>query len=361
MCTQGCATNPDNCSLGFHCATLYSASGNWCVPGNKKLVEGDKCSMSSDCSTSFCFPTPDGSGTYCRIACNKNNPSCPDGKVCWAPAGGTTGGCFPPDEVPEQKKPLDAECATDQQCKSNVCGGVGGTPMHCLKGCDPSAPECYSGYSCQDIGGRWACVAGANKADGEPCSADADCQSGSCVLQFGAYESFCRTACSLADWKCPAGTACVSYGDTQGGWCMPSTGKLETGAVCVGSSDCITQLCFLDGAAGQRYCTQSCLDGWCPGDLVCRDTQGDYGQVCALPEGAQAEVVELPPPAEEPVTTAEEPVATDDVPPQGDDPGSTVTPAPSSGWGCTAGLPDGSATLAPLLAAVAFALRRRRG
>lgn len=283
VCTQSCTTTPDNCPLGFHCTTLLSVSGYWCAPGAKKLAEGEKCLLSTDCMTSFCFPTPDGSGTYCRIACNKASGSCPDGKVCWAASGSSVGGCFPPEQVPEEKKPLDSECTDDQQCKSGVCGGMPGGTKTCLLSCDPEAPFCYSGYGCVDIGGRFACVAGAGKPDGEPCTTDWECASGKCFLQFGHFESFCRTPCSLSDWKCPEGYACVSYGDPEHGWCMPSENKSESGVPCADSEDCITLLCYADPLVQQMYCTQSCIEGWCPEGLVCRDSEGDYGLVCALP------------------------------------------------------------------------------
>lgn len=289
VCTLPCDPYDDKCPDGYHCAKLYSSSKYLCTPGTKKKAEGEPCSNSFECATSFCFSTPDGSGMFCRLACNKNSPSsCPAGQACWAPSYSTTGGCFPEDQVPVQKKSLGSLCSNDAECQSDLCFAEPGGQALCRKACTVAAQDCYSGYYCADVGGgRGACLPGTlppqKKADGDSCKAHEDCQSNWCVQLIGTNQSYCRQACNLEDWICPWGTACVSYGSPEFGVCMPDLNKSRTGESCTNGLECVTGICWT-GESGSSYCTQNCIQGWCPDNMVCKDG-GYFGNLCTLPEG----------------------------------------------------------------------------
>ena len=347
ICTRNCTPSNDDCAVGMKCGTMASVSGNWCIPGAKKLTEGDKCSVSSECSTSFCFPRPDRSGASCRIACNKNGAACPDDKVCWSSPSSTAGGCFPADQVPHEQKSLGWDCVTDADCTSGICGGLAGAAPICLQWC-ASTTDCYQGYVCSDIGGRMACVVQGKTDDGASCTADGDCASGWCLQLIGTAQSDCRSPCNLSDWKCPEGTACVSYGDPQKGACMPIAGKLDTGSACQSGADCVSGICFTDSATGLAYCTQNCVDSWCPGDLACVNGE-DWGNVCALPAGTLPEVVE-------PTQAESDPDATG----AGDE-GQPATSPAKNGSGCASTGPASGTGVWLLLAGLLSGLARRRG
>ncbi len=288
VCTLPCDPYNDKCPDGYHCGKLYSSSKYLCTPGSKKKAEGEPCSNSFECATSFCFSTPDGSGMFCRVACNKNSPTCPAGQACWAPSYSTTGGCFPEDQVPVQKKSLGSLCSNDAECQSDLCFAEAGGQALCRKECTVAAQDCYSGYYCANVGGgRGACLPGTlppkKKPDGDSCKTHDECQSNWCVQLIGTSQSYCRRACNLEDWLCPWGTACVSYGSTEFGVCMPDVNKSRTGEACTNGSECVTGICWT-GASGASYCTQNCIEGWCPSNMVCKDG-GYFGDLCTLPEG----------------------------------------------------------------------------
>jgi MYXO-CTERM domain-containing protein len=294
MCSTTCSPATEDCPEGFRCATGLSIAGDWCIPGSKKKEIGEPCLTSSECITSFCYPAPDGSSMSCRSVCNKDSgPGCPDGQTCWTSAYSAIGGCYPTQEVPVVLKPLDADCKYDSDCKSGLCWSVQGISLRCRKVCDPTAPACYAGYVCiQANEGRHACVPPEDvpevpktrKADGEACTEGAECASGRCVAVPSTDNAYCRTPCNLTDWTCSWGTSCVSYGSTTEGACMPSVDRTELGGACGTANDCTTLLCM--AFDDSTYCTQNCVDGWCPNDMECVDG-GDAGFVCRFPAATE--------------------------------------------------------------------------
>jgi len=364
MCTKVCDPYADNCPDGFHCQKVYTTNKNVCIAGSKKKKDGDACSSSYECETSFCFPTPDGSGMFCRVACTSTGSACPDGKKCWTSSYGSTGGCFPPDQVPTIKMPLGSDCAGDYECTSDICFGDPGTQSLCRQSCDLGAPNCYAGYYCANIGGdRGACLPGepqpSLKDDGAACGSNEECLSNWCVNLVGTNQGYCRRACNLDDWACPWGTSCISYGSADFGVCMPSVNKSGTGDICTNGNKCVTGICWTD-PEGQSYCTQNCISGWCPNNMDCVDA--DYfGTLCALPQGTPPQ--EVTPPIPDTGSGGQDNGSgwppTDSGTPQGD---TTTTPNPPGGGStCSAGLDAGANPLAlGLLALLWIPVVRRR-
>jgi len=371
MCTRTCDPYSDNCPDGFHCQNVYSTNKNLCISGSKKKKEGEACATSYDCETSFCFPSPDGSGMFCRIACTSGGAPCPNGQTCWTSGYSNTGGCFPPEQVPTVKKPLGSDCIDDYECKSDICFGEAGAQALCRQACNMTAPDCYSGYYCANIGGnRAACLPGEPpptlKDDGSQCSDNTECLSNWCVQLIGTTQGYCRRACNLVDWLCPWGTACVSYGSDQFGVCMPDLDKHTTGDSCSGGTECVTGICWTD-PQGKSYCTQNCIKGWCPNNMECINAEY-FGSLCALP-------AEVPPQEVLPLPTDNGPGQVDSgsdawAPsfdsgnPQGDQGGNQAQPAPGGNGGssCSAGLGSHSSPLAIILLALLWIplVRRRR-
>jgi len=365
LCTKSCDPYADNCPDGFHCQNVYTSGKDLCVAGSKKLAEGDPCMSSYECETSFCYPSPDGSGMFCRIACTVGGSPCPGGKECWSSSYSTTGGCFPPEEVPHTKLPLGSDCTSDLDCKSDVCFGEPGMQSLCRKPCNPDGADCYSGYYCANIGGgRSACLPGEPPTtlneDGAMCDDNTDCLSNWCVKLIGTDQGYCRRSCSLDDWACPWGTSCVSYGSDEFGVCMPSVDKAVTGETCTKGSDCVTGICWTDDQ-GAQYCTQNCINGWCPNDMECVNA-AYFGTLCSLPSGTPPVEVQPPPPDNGPVQADQ---GTDlALPnPQNDagtaQPDTGWQPASDDGTTCAAGT-TGSWPAVLLLAAAFILLIRRR-
>lgn len=288
ICTTTCDPYNDTCPEKYHCGKVYASNQEYlCIFGTKKKQEGEPCTSNYECATGFCFNTPDGSGMYCRIMCKKEDPWCPPGEACWAPPYSTAGGCFPQDQVPVEQKPLGAACKSDSECKSGLCYGPAGSEALCRKQCTVEANNCYPGYYCADVGGgRGACLQGEppvkKKEDGALCSSDDECESNWCVQLIGTEQRYCRRSCNLSDWLCPWGTACVSYGSSEFGICMPDLNKSKTGEACSQGVECVSGICFQD-QSGRSYCTQNCISGTCPvPGMECSDG-GYFGVICTLP------------------------------------------------------------------------------
>jgi hypothetical protein len=347
ICTRGCTAANDDCPDGYHCDTPNAANAvAVCVPGNKKKAIGETCSTSYECGTGFCHAAPDGSSKTCRQSCPKTAPNCPTGQTCWATSYSTMGGCYPADEVPTTLLKLGAECSYSAQCASGLCYSEPGDTVRCRQKCDVASPSCYANYRCKDIGNLGACIPNDGlKDDGTECEADAECRNQACMELPSTGKSYCRTTCELTTWICVWGWSCVAYGSSEIGACMPSVDRKATGTACTSDDECTSLMCRDYGEAG-KFCTQNCVDGWCPNDWGC--VKGDaWGDVCA-PRGS----IPLPP--------ADNGSGLEDVGQAGEDTGTVPNPS-GGGNGCVAGsLPGAASSLAPFLLLMAFAALRRR-
>lgn len=282
MCSTSCVSGDASCPSGFLCNELESGAFV-CSSGVEKLPQGSACTTSTECETDFCFPNPNGTGTFCRIACRADRvDSCPDGYACQAASGSAAGGCFPVPPQPNVLLPVDSVCTTNDDCESGICIGPDPNTPRCRAACDLLAPDCPDYYHCEDVDGVASCLGGSGpSADGKSCTADEKCLSGHCVADPITGTKFCRTLCSLEDWVCPSGTTCVGYEDTDTGVCRPSEGKSDNGTLCDSHDDCITGLCLSFDDGETYYCTQMCLDGWCPEGMTCDDGTV-VGNACSL-------------------------------------------------------------------------------
>lgn len=297
ICTLTCNPNNDTCPSGFHCKTQSSTNVSLCVVGAKKGKVGDPCTYSLDCETYFCYQNPSGTGSSCRIACNKNENNCPQGQVCWVKTSfGSVGGCFDESEVPA-KKGIGEPCISDADCKSNICVVDQNGKFLCRRHCTKNGNECGEDEHCEYISyDKYACMPGPppqppKKETDALCTENEECESGWCVNLIGTNQNYCRKHCSLEDWACDWGWACVSYGSTEIGVCMPSIGKKDTGEACKGPSECLTWICWKAEDEEHEYCTQNCIDGWCPNGMECVDA-GYYGMLCKLPPDVEPKIEE---------------------------------------------------------------------
>nr|MBP7125309.1 hypothetical protein [Myxococcota bacterium] len=327
----------------FHCEVPQGETASLCMPGSKKIPVGEPCTRSYDCSTSFCFPAPDGSGMTCRVSCTRDGNQCAPNEACWSVSASSTGGCYPKDQVPVPKKKLDVECAADGECESGLCYSEEGETPRCRLRCDPASPFCYAGYWCRDLGnGSGACIPGdGKKADGEECAEQQECRSGWCVWTPTLGRSYCRSSCELSTWECPEGTSCVSFGSTEWGVCMPD--RTPTGEGCSTHGDCTTALCVQFGGDYGQICTQACVGGWCPNDWTCH-VVGEFGEICGPAEAGTPEVLPTEDTGTPPdVGTQEDRGEQTDLGTPPDEGGQsvdqgTVPPPPSgNGGGCIAG------------------------
>jgi hypothetical protein len=175
------------------------------------------CTTSADCRAGYqCF------FTTCRPNCSTDD-ECGQGYVCM------NGAC-----VTKPGSPVGADCNVNEDCSSSLCG----YDKKCVQGCDRDA-QCPMGQTCyiNPVGTIKPlpttqiipiCIARrATGMLGSACTADKDCDQGSC--QLGICSEMCETSSD-----CHAGTECVTNvalvddrsGPTFKG-CLPQKGTLD--------------------------------------------------------------------------------------------------------------------------------------
>ncbi len=135
----------------------------------------------------------------------------------------------------------------ESECQEPLCTCP--TPIRCIPGMND---RCMSGLDCDA-----ACAVDAESVfvcsiDIEPCTTDAECGAGRCVVQPGADNGECesgeRGARCRNDADCLVGN-CVA-GDNASRACSPG----EAGDLCNRASDCQSEHCSLDAGALTGEC-----------------------------------------------------------------------------------------------------------
>ena len=301
FCSKDC-TDVDGgtgCPTGYTCyASAYAPLGQGaCFLGEVTLKDnGKSCSLSSECKSGMCFPTPGGSSKACRDKCEPIDPFCSGAYKCIALPGdmtGKKGGCIPFSVLPESS--AGSPCQASWECESNYCyydSELGQSA--CRQTCDVGADNCPADLKCLDVGGgQGACLpAPAPQPEGAWCLHHHECITGYCVELPGTGKKYCRNACTPGS-GCQIGTECVFYDDPTVGACMP-VGK-AVGDVCSSSTECTTQVCWAD--SGLPTCMLPCVNAVCPDGYscfalspygpVCLEAAGDYDVGAACTKGTQ--------------------------------------------------------------------------
>ncbi|MBM4387128.1 MAG: matrixin family metalloprotease, partial [Deltaproteobacteria bacterium] len=284
MCSQTCDPAQENCPQGFKCQKYTYNNSGYCVPGSptpEKKADGEKCGYSYECQSSFCYPNPDSSGTYCRTACKVGGTPCPGNFVCFAFSSSSTGGCLPPELVGDTKKKVGEECSKNSECLTGVC--FGDQITLCRSQCNPVQENCPQGYYCKVLyGDEGACLPGEKPVpvlqdDGTLCKTGGECKSGTCFPLVGTAQSYCRTKCSVYESNCPGGFECIAYGDPGAAVCMSAQGWTDD--PCVSPDQCTSQICFIEEGAQEGVCIFPCISQWCPEGYHCV-TATMFGDIC---------------------------------------------------------------------------------
>jgi len=247
---------------GAYCATTTGCEGA-CVAGAPgALANAADCSADTDCASLSCFDPGDGRAR-CLSRCQGGEGQCAVGEVCGVNVG-ACGGCLPGDFV-SGLRAFGEGCAQDADCGSGSCV-IEGATGYCSAACSTDA-DCPTLGHCRDA----LCRRGAPAEDGEACLTDEDCvRADSCRVD--AERAYCSRSCSR-DRDCGEGTRCdVDH-------CAP-TGAL-LGEACAADMDCASGRCL--ELAGERICTQLCgASAGCPVGLEC--VRGDVAEAyCHTP------------------------------------------------------------------------------
>lgn len=213
------------CSSAYDCASGFHCDAGRCLAGAPQ-PNGKSCTTDAECSSNKCCLT--GVGKTCADRCPAQSneacmtaQDCASGNCCLIPQGTLVCSTVPCSEVPE--------CLNDQHCSfSKVCMN-----QKCVF---PPAP----------------------KDTGEPCTANPECATGSCVAGVCRGTSKQGDTCTL-DVDCEAGRVCCE--STSDYFEDKSCSELNRGcpgsigAVCQFDFDCLSDNCNADYTG---FCTKSC-------------------------------------------------------------------------------------------------------
>ena len=300
-CDAGCGGPCDACDLAGlvgTCSLVKSAPLTGQCDGVKacsasaecRYVDGEACSSGDVCLSDHC-----ADGVCCATACDGACEACGDGGVCSpvlsAPDPGTCDGASECSQFGSCLLQDGQPCGAEEECLSGACGdGVccdtacegsceicssAGAPGVCTVVLGAQVPgKCDGGTSCDGDG---AC----KPLDGQPCSDDAECLSGSCADGL-CCDSACAGPCLSCDAFDTAGTCAPVLGlpdpDTCDGTSTCSDGGaclLIGGQVCGDGAQCLSSHC-VDGV---------CCDGPCDGTCKSCSLPASKG-TCAVVTGA---------------------------------------------------------------------------
>jgi hypothetical protein len=263
--TGRCVTVQGPCSIDPDCGPPAGVCElGQCVPGCS-LPGGIQCTGGNICNTTTgrCDPggpvcTSDANCAPPTTICNLNTGACDPGCAttgCLAPevCNTATGHCYDPGNM-MGGQPLNASCAANGECQSNVCfdfgGGIG---QRCIASCG-SSTDCPASFTCYDYFGARMCVSsqlfqGASFAtpSGGACSEGGDCHSNFCPNA----PATCVETCAEDD-DCGAATCKWDEfaTDLYIGSCNGPLGAGANGAACSDNNQCRSGVCYGSGICG---------------------------------------------------------------------------------------------------------------
>jgi hypothetical protein len=279
------------CGNGNTCVPVAVDGGGYCSPPGRTGV-GGACTRPQDCAAGL-FCVDDGVGNQsCRTLCNTGDAGACGAEVCTA-LGGEVGVCI---------GACESECnANATRCTAQgvqVCGQ--GDDDLCLEWL--GATPCAAGQGCNDLTGACeaACRADADCADaivpmvcqGGACRVSSQCDPATgmgcqapdqCFLASDSGGGVCLTTCDSVAPDCPAGEACVQFGNAA--YCL-TPGNVPVGGACSRATDCVAGATCLDDGAGSGLCFTLCNfqapGAVCAAGTICQDLgiDGRLG-VCA--------------------------------------------------------------------------------
>ncbi len=286
VCNDLGAFGPPACPAGETCVGNVCTSvglpwGHACDPAQ------DGCAPPARCFKDWLGPTD--FGPLCTASCCVSADCGParHGLVCNPHPAGTGNLCWPSallDRPLPGDLPTGEACSTDADCRSAWCKS--GTCR------DTCCRDSHCGLSDAVCGLRnlrataqaqlfWGCgPAGGPVLPAQPCTADADCKTGKCVLIQGQLQVCARPCCS--SHECGAlkvgdetfALACEPWGEPPVQLCarlVPLTASKDFGVICASDDECRSGRCISSAGAPAR-----CADGCC----VSTDCSGVFGASC---------------------------------------------------------------------------------
>ena len=280
ICTAACdARRPTfGCETGLFCGSLHGCDG-FCVPitGSHTLPNDAPCMTSSDCASFLCIDPGDGH-RRCLSPCRGGAGECLANEACVAQPG-ACGGCVPA-AILAAARQIGEPCTSNAECQSGNCLSDGAR-QYCSAACT-SDTMCAAGYHCRVD----HCVAGARGQAGDTCSFDPTGHYDDCNLDRGYFctrlgpEEWCSELCGASspdNHMCADGFECLNAGAVS--VCAPSRRVLGRG--CIANADCISNLCVASPRGGAMVCARACgVDAACSTGFECVRTSDGAHAYC---------------------------------------------------------------------------------
>ncbi len=278
VCTQTCDVRRPEFACGddFYCAQSAAAScEGLCLPrtGSASLPNDTECTSDSECLSLFCNDPGDGR-RRCLTPCQNDMGACFAGEVC-AAGPGACGACVPANLVRGLPRGIGEPCGADTECASGSCLQDESGLRYCSRSCDETN-TCITGFHCRE----GLCRVGAPGGIGESCqdtTNSTDCAGGASCAQRGDTR-WCTTQCSGSQ-PCPEDFDCIDAGGVT--VCVPN--RSLVGGACEDADDCVSGVC-----ASNHVCVRECgIDAPCGPGFECRRTSDGVTALCVLPEPAR--------------------------------------------------------------------------
>lgn len=250
ICTTPCdPLRPEfGCEPGMYCARTSGCDG-FCVPleGERGMrANGEECTRDEECASLFCTD-PGDRVKRCLSPCRGDTGMCLAGEACVA-LPGACGACVE-EGILNDLRGLGESCDENADCRSEDCY-EDGDRRYCTRGCEADA-DCGTGFHCRVNASEPSlsrCAAGPRADIGDRCLGDGDCVATALCVRRG-EQRWCTRQCSDAD-PCPEGLDCVSAQGTQ--VCAPALGL--DGDECTADDECLSGSCSSDTGTCTRAC-----------------------------------------------------------------------------------------------------------
>ncbi len=264
-----CAPHAAPCNKSLDCCSRFCVGGA-CVDPNLCSKPEVDCTKSSSCCSGRCVHDTGGSDMECSEYCFVDGVACTRAYDC------CTLGCFGGICGGDVCHVSGQTCTANAECCSNLCAS-GKCELDPAATCREPGETCSSAagggccYGCDPATQRCQIDPQQCRAQGAPCSSDANCCKGVCMPDAtGSY--VCQTPCRSDGASCGQDADCCSFNCSG----SPSTCKPIASGAIDGSA---TASCGATGyrcSAGSQCCSKFCSGGFC--DLPCRLT----GITCAV-------------------------------------------------------------------------------
>lgn len=265
VCTKPCdpLTPYIGCAIGSFCERTDACNG-LCIPGSAGAAAvGDECEASTDCASLLCADPGDGR-RRCVRACQGDSGLCAAGLAC-AAYPSECGACVDP-SILGGARYLGEPCSDNAQCDTGICIESEGAKM-CSRACSDNV-ACGEGFRCHEGN----CERGAPEGVGGICRDTSDCAAPGACAQRGETH-FCTVRC-VAGTDCPSGFECSAVGAAS--VCTPSLALL--GETCSANDECTTGICEFTSGVCTRLCD---TDAPCSTGFICRATADGVLSVCS--------------------------------------------------------------------------------